>query len=59
VGKKLPEGDTWLAQERPFADFQDFSQVFRDSSRPATDSPEAVGRHALAMIEDLACQNVR
>src|SRR5262249_42849741 len=58
-GKKLPEGGPWLTQERPFADFQDFSQVFRDYSRPATDTPEAVGRHAFAMIEGLACQNVR
>jgi adenosine deaminase len=58
-GKELPECQPWLAQARPFADFQDFTQVFRDYIRPATGTPEAVERHAFEVIEDLARQNVR
>jgi adenosine deaminase len=58
-GQELPARQLWLAQERPFADFQDFSQVFRDYIRPATGTPEAVEHHAFEVIEDLARQNVR
>jgi adenosine deaminase len=58
-GQELPERQPWLAQARPFADFQDFSQVFRDYIRPATGTPEAIERHAFEVIEDLVRQNVR
>jgi hypothetical protein len=58
-GKELPEREPWLVQERPFADFQDFSQIFHDYIRPAIGTPEAVERHAFEVIEDLVCQNVR
>jgi adenosine deaminase len=57
--QELPEPHSWLAQARPFADFQDFTQFFRDYIRPATGTPEAVERHAFEMLEDLAHQNVR
>ena len=58
-GQELPERQPWLAQARPFADFQDFSQVFRDYVKLATGTPAAIERHAFEMIEDLARQNVR
>jgi adenosine deaminase len=57
--QELPERHSWLAQERPFADFQDFQQFFRDYIRPVTGTPEAVERHAFEMLEDLTHQNVR
>jgi adenosine deaminase len=56
--QELPEYQSWLAQERPFADFQDFNQFFRDYIRPATGTPAAIERHAFEIIEDLARQNV-
>lgn len=58
-GQELPERQSWLAQARPFADFQDFTQLFRDYIRPATGTPAAIERHAFEMLEDLARQNVR
>src|SRR5712691_4133966 len=58
-GTELPEGAPWLERARPFADFQDFSQVFRDYIKPATGTPEAIERHAFEMAADLAKQNVR
>ena len=57
--QELPEPHSWLAQARPFADFQDFTQFFRDYIRPATGTPAAIERHACEMLEDLALQNVR
>ena len=41
-GQELPERQSWLAQARPFADFQDFTQLFRDYIRPATGTPAAI-----------------
>jgi len=58
-GQEFPERQPWLAQERPFADFQDFTQVVHDYIWPVTGTPETVERHAFEMIEDLAHQNVR
>jgi adenosine deaminase len=58
-GKAFSERDPWLHGARPFADFQDFSQVFRDYIRPATGTPVAIERHAYEMLADLARQNVR
>ena len=58
-GNALPERDPWLNCARPFADFQDFSQVFRDYIQPATGTSEAIERHAFEMLADLAQQNVR
>jgi adenosine deaminase len=58
-GTELPERTPWLERARPFADFQDFSQVFRDYIKPATGTPEAIERHAFEMATDLAKQNVR
>jgi adenosine deaminase len=55
----LPAYQSWLAQERPFADFQAFNQFFRAYIRPATGTPAAIERHAFEIIEDLARQNVR
>ena len=57
-GQELPERQSWLAQARPFTDFQDFTQLFCDYIRPATDTPAAIERHAFEMLEDLARQNV-
>jgi adenosine deaminase len=57
--QELPEYQSWLALARPFADFQDFQQFFRDYIRPATGTPAAIERHAFEMFEDLARQNVR
>ena len=57
-GNALPEREPWLTCARPFADFQDFSQVFRDYIKPAG-TPEAIERHAFEMLADLAQQNVR
>jgi len=58
-GQELPEREPWLERARPFADFQDFSQVFRDYVKPATGTPQAIERHAFEMLADLAAQNVR
>ncbi|OLE39807.1 MAG: adenosine deaminase [Cyanobacteria bacterium 13_1_40CM_2_61_4] len=58
-GTELPEREPWLERARPFADFQDFQQVFRDYIKPATGTPEAIERHAFEMTADLAKQNVR
>jgi adenosine deaminase len=57
--QELPEQHAWLAQARPFADFQDFQHFFRDYLRPATGTAASVERHAFEMFEDLAHQNVR
>jgi adenosine deaminase len=57
--QELPQYQSWLAQERPFADFQAFNQFFRDYIRPVTGTPAAIERHAFEIIEDLARQNVR
>jgi len=58
-GPELPTRQPWLAQARPFADFQDFRQLFHDYIRPTTGTLAAVERHAFEVIEDLARQNVR
>src|SRR5215510_1017798 len=57
--QELPERHAWLAQARPFADFKDFRQLFRDYIRPTTGTAAAVERHAFEVLEDLAHQNVR
>src|SRR5262249_53919612 len=57
--QELPERHSWLAQARPFADFQNFQHFFRDYLRPASGTPAAIERHAFEMLEDLAHQNVR
>src|SRR5712691_4530147 len=57
--QELPERQPWLAQARPFADFEDFRQLFHDYIRPATGTPAAIERHAFEVIADLAHQNVR
>lgn len=58
-GRSLPETPPWLARARPFADFADFRQVFRDFMVPVTGTPETIERHAFEVVEDLARQHVR
>lgn len=58
-GPALPSTPPWLLRERPFRNFDDFRQTFRDYIRPVSGTPETLERHAFEVIEDLARQNVR
>lgn len=58
-GASLPQAPPWLGLARPFPDFDDFRQVFRDYMLPVTGTPETIERHAFETIEDLAHQGVR
>ena len=58
-GPSLPAAPPWLARSRPFPDFDDFVQVFRDYIVPTTGTPESIERHAFEVAEDLAHQAVR
>jgi adenosine deaminase len=59
AGASLPLAPPWLERPRPFPDFSDFRQVFRDFVLPASGTPALIERHAFEIIEDLAAQNVR
>lgn len=58
-GTSLPARPPWLTLARPFPDFDDFRQVFRDYMLPVTGTPETIERHAFEVIEDLAREGVR
>ena len=58
-GPSLPATPPWLARARPFPDFDDFRQAFRDYVQPTTGTRETLERHAFEVVEDLAHQNVR
>jgi adenosine deaminase len=59
AGASLPATAPWLGQSRPFPDFTDFRQAFRDYVAPTCTAPEVFERHAFEIGEDLARQNVR
>lgn len=58
-GAHLPSWPPWYGQADPFADFQNFMDLFHDVLRPCTGQPESIARLTREVLLDLAAQNVR